>query len=177
MFLKTEFPADPRTPEITKFSEVITKKKRRSYSKIHLSQMKIELTLAVVQSTTFLVTWSHLLPTNNLFTFSQAYRSISSNHCFKSLNDSKSVQSYTIIIPWAPLQQLDVMVRKRSCPAVSHYKTKKLSRNIFNGKYCTAQFVNLSSVIVQHPQTVIFTIIVFHQIRLRTWFFWMEKHT
>lgn len=68
----------------------------------NICKWKMILTAAVFVSTTFLVVKSHLLPTSNLFTFSQAYRSISSNHCFTLLNDSWSVQSYTTIIPCAP---------------------------------------------------------------------------
>ena len=46
---------------------------------------------------------SHLFPTNILYTFLEAFFSISINHEFNSLKDSKSVISYTNRIPCAPL--------------------------------------------------------------------------
>ena len=45
-------------------------------------------TFAVVKSTTFFVVRSLLFPTRSLLTFSQAYRSISCNHCLTLLKDS-----------------------------------------------------------------------------------------
>eukprot|EP01084_Bolivina_argentea_P002120 3900_1 len=55
--------------------------------------------LAASYSTARLLLKSDLLPTNNLHTFSEAYRSISNSHCLTLSKDSLSVMSYTMIMP------------------------------------------------------------------------------
>lgn len=63
--------------------------------------------------------WSHLLPTKTLQTLDLEYFSISWIQLRTFSKESLSVTSYTIIMPWAPRQQLAVRVLKRSWPAVS----------------------------------------------------------
>ncbi len=81
---------DPTTPNLTQphtfstFDPCLADVSRNGISNLSANA------LAVSKSTVFFCTKSHLLPTNNLFTFSHAYRSISFNHCLTLLNDSAS---------------------------------------------------------------------------------------